>query len=227
MRYFFFSVLFVLLFASAQAQFGLSASYLSQRAPDWQFRDAVSGAVLADPPGTGFSIGADYWFRMKKVRIEFLPELNYAQTSATAYDLETRSRWYSLFFNVNFYPFDFKGDCDCPTFSKQNDFLAKGFFLQVSPGISYLDNRAGSNPELRSTATALSAGLAAGLDIGVSDLLTISPVIGLRYFPNAEWDSLPAALSDPNFPLAPVATESSATRLWAGLRLGWRVNYRR
>lgn len=224
------AVLFLLLTffsqAALQAQFGIHSGYAVHKAEGWQLRRGSD--IQSEPPGNGYFIGIDYWFRLKNARVEFLPELNYTRLSTpiAAGSIETQSQWYSLFFHVNFYPFDFKGDCDCPTFSKQGNYLQKGFFLQLSPGVSYMENSIEGNRggPVKSTSIAPSAGIAAGMDFGVSDLLTISPVAGFRFFPGSEWETLPSSAQDLN--LDPLSEKSSVSRLHAGIRLGWRFNYK-
>ena len=212
------------------AQFGINAGYATHQAPDWRLGPS-DGSGVSEPPGNGFSVGIDYWFRLKNVRIEFLPELNYTQLSTpSAVGLETRNHWYSIFANVNFYPFDFKGDCDCPTFSKQGNQLQKGFFISLSPGLSYMDNRisggwGGVAFEYLESTMAPSMGIGAGIDFGISDLLTVTPYASFRYLLNARWDDIPKIAADRNYDFPGDGT-ADVRRLQAGLRLGWRFNYR-
>lgn len=207
----------------AFSQVGINGAYRGHNAPEW-----TNDVSLV---GSGFSIGIDYWWRLKNQRIEFLPEFNvgrYRQHN----DLNQRfaHSFYSLFLNTNFYLFDFKGDCDCPTFSKQGDLLKKGFFVQLSPGLSYVQyklsfSEATSPDELieaSSEELVFSIGAAVGLDIGVTDLITITPLIGARYFPSLNWDELDM--------LPPVDDDALITQspLWqwsVGARLGLRLDY--
>ncbi len=228
MRHAFLLALLFFAQSSLSAQVGLRAGYTWYQAQDWQL---LSGnEIISEPPGDGFSAGIDYWFRLKNARVEFMPELNYAQSSTPqAAGLETQSHWYSLFFNVNLYPFDFKGDCDCPTFSKQGNALQKGFFIALSPGISYMDNHisggwGGAEFEYKDTHWAPSIGLGAGVDFGISDLLTLSPFAGFRYFPSAQWPSLTTVAEARGY--APNPGEAAIQQIQAGIRLGWRFNYK-
>ena len=180
--------------------------------------------------GNGFGIGLDYWFRLKSQRIEFLPEINYAQFNQyqlNGSDLDRSNQAFSFFFNVNIYPLDLVSDCNCPTFSKQNDLVKKGFFVQVSPGFSYfLHDFTSDERKVEISSSAFSLGTALGLDVGVSNVLTITPVAGFRYFFNAELEDI----SNPQLPLIDNLflkdTKTNISQIYAGLRLGWRFDRR-
>ncbi len=217
----------MLLSSMLHAQFGLNGSYTLHRAPRWALRTAT-GETISEPPGSGFSAGIDYWFRLKNARVEFLPELNYSQSATPlSTGLETDSRWYGLFFNVNLYPFDFKGDCDCPTFSKRGNVLQKGFFIAVSPGVGFTEHRiaggwGGAAFDYKEHYAAFSIGVAAGLDFGISDLLTLSPYVRLRYFPRTGWESLSTVAESRGYRMPDAA--GALQQLQAGMRLGLRID---
>jgi hypothetical protein len=69
-----------------------------------------------------------------------------------------------------------KGDCHCPTFSKQNDLVKKGLFIQI---IGAFQNERSKTAITQYTNwhQNLSAGIGAGLDIGISDFITLTPLI--------------------------------------------------
>ncbi|MEM1217192.1 MAG: hypothetical protein AAGJ82_15965, partial [Bacteroidota bacterium] len=128
-------------------------------------------------------------------------------------------------FNTNFYVLDFEGDCDCPTFSKQGPGLQKGLFLQLSPGWSYFSQTLNDNlfgVQVTDNISAFNFGLGLGLDLGLSDLVTITPQVGFRYYPSVEWP----ALGDESPIILPteIQAESSLQQLTAGLRLGIRLD---
>ena len=129
-------VLFLAIPCILSAQFGVHATY--------QTAEQVSQFPSNDFPISGFAFGADYTFRLAQKRVEFFPELNYSFTETTSPVIDTRGsqvtledKAFGFYFNTNVYIFDFEGDCDCPVFSKDGNFLKKGFFLQLSPGINY------------------------------------------------------------------------------------------
>lgn len=203
------------------AQFGFSGHYQQAQASDWERPDGLH------LPGNGWQAGVDYWFRLKNVRIEFLPTLSVGQLKPAFSGADDyRLGLASLFFNTNIYLFDLAGDCDCPTFSKQGPTLQKGFFLQLGPGISALAASAPSATGERRREYGFSAGIngAIGFDLGLSDVLTITPVVGLKYYPRMEWTALAGTDDRPTTEQLP-----DKARVWlpyAGLRLGFRLDQR-
>lgn len=213
--------------ASVFAQFGVTGRYQINDAKDWKitYADQTTEAILDNAP----VIGVDYWFRLKNYRVEFLPELSFSKYKnefqvAEGVLHETNLNVYNFFLNTNFYVFDFLGDCDCPTWSKQGNFAKKGFFLQVSPGVSYFQQKV-ERPDasFTSNAVALSLGAGLGFDIGITDLVTFTPMVGARYFPNVKWESL-NQLGD-RLVIYAENPESAIRQLYAGVRLGFRFDY--
>ena len=168
MRLGFFALLVVCSFGLS-AQFGLA--YLHN------FNDAKLRnfpAQLGDPTiryDNSSEIAAFYWFRLPKRRIEFQPTGYYAgQLSGSRY----RANELGFQFKTNVYVFDLATDCNCPTFGKQGPQLQKGFFIQLSPGV----NSHQFTGEARSTSFTIGGGV--GLDVGVSNLLTLTPLASVR-----------------------------------------------
>lgn len=213
---------FLLTFHFSFAQFGITGGYRINDATYWEL-GVIKGSyenALAD----GYSIGVDYWFRLKSYRVEFLPEVNFSTFEKVAAPLSSKMNAYSFFANVNFYPFDFLGDCDCPTWSKQGKFFQKGFFVQVSPGVSYYQQEVLAAETFKSNATAWSLGVGVGFDIGITDLVTFSPIIGGRYYLEAPWEGLAKRYNDVND--TDISTESANKQIFVGARLGFRLDYR-
>lgn len=213
------------------AQLGLSGTARFNDAPDWNYPASIAGET--NPLGNGWAVGVDYWIPLGQTRIDLLPELSFGRSEQTLDILgnphEFTQNAFSLFLNTNFYVLDLEGDCDCPTFSKSGDFFQKGFFLQFSPGISYFHHhiqiQESTVVNIEDEAFAFSVGIGAGLDIGLSDFLTLTPMAGFRYYFPAEWVGLEklfiTAGPDPLF-----ETESAIQQFWAGLRLGVRFDQR-
>ncbi len=220
-------IFFLLPTAALFSQVGVNAAYRWNTADEW-VEQSPGGQDRLELLADGYSVGLDYWFRLKNVRVEFLPELNYGRYEQSFADgRETNLQALSFFFNTNFYLFDLLSDCDCPTFSKQDDLFKKGFFVQVSPGLSYLMQQgqaftAEAQPfSFEDNAVAFSIGAAIGLDLGLSDLLTLTPLAGLRYYPAADWSNLNEFTGgNPNREIAD--TQSSILQYYAGLRVGLR-----
>ncbi len=123
---------------------------------------------------TGWESGAYYWFRLKDLRIEFFPEVHYGRLQWSDAPV-ARQSVAGIGMPVSLYLFDLKSDCDCPTFSKQNDLFEKGFFVQVAPSISNLSTTGLVEPSGHLWTVRAAAGI--GLDIGVSDMVTITPLL--------------------------------------------------
>ena len=167
------------------AQLGVSGSYAWFKGNEWEhfMEENISdyqGDYFFDP---GYQLGINYWFRLKNARIEFLPEARFGQFEATPISSKDTAtfRWQSFSFhwNTRVYLLNFYGDCDCPTWSKQEPWLEKGLFLELSPGIHYLIQSYRSEHSLATfknvTDWAYSIGLGAGIDFGLSDWITITP----------------------------------------------------
>jgi hypothetical protein len=164
--------------------------------------------------------GIDYWFRLKKYRLEFLPAIHaqYAHESVSINNEKVgKLNWTVIEFApvLQFYPFDFKNDCMCPTFSKQGQFFKKGFFINFTPGIAHsaLSNSAAQI----STAQNIFFGrIGLGIDLGISDLLTLSPSLNYQISQSLDWSKIFTS------------TGSERINLYSGLflsaRLGWRFD---
>ncbi|NJC24769.1 hypothetical protein [Neolewinella antarctica] len=162
------------------AQFGVTTTYNINN---------INGEALVDglpydvfPIDNGYEIQAHYWFRLPNKRIEFQPTVFYAGASIDAFNAGPAVTFqdFGFQFEVNVYPFDFGGDCGCPTFGKQGPKLEKGFFVQLFPGIARRSVRSngGIAADLAETAFVYGGGI--GLDIGVSNLLTLTPIATVR-----------------------------------------------
>jgi len=174
----------------------------------------------------GFQASIEYSFRLKQKRIEFHPGLGYR----TAFQLETYDGYFSaldLDLNIAIYPFDFAGDCDCPTWSKEGTLIKKGFFLEVSPGISYQTihrdkfiSFADPLPEpIKSSDFVLKIGAAVGLDIGISEQFTLTPMFSVTMLSDNEWSGLHRSGSTGNL--------DDYTYLGAGLRFAYKPDPKR
>jgi hypothetical protein len=208
------------------AQLGLSVSRLHPSATDWNnsFPTGNNPEIQAWWQQTGYHVGLDYWFRLKEVRIEFYPELGYSRyaTERPAY----QGGMALLQWHTNIYPMDFWDDCDCPTFSKQDPWFQRGFFFQVSPGIGALHHQfnEGNQPESIQWNLIYSLAAGAGLDIGISDRLTLSPYARWNYFFSANYQDWAAT---PPFEIVPpsqrpTSGESKLSQWEFGLRIGFR-----
>ena len=235
------SVSLFFIFNISIGQVGITAGYLAYNAPDFndyfENRTDLDFSQSSDLDGGNFQIAVDYWFRLEKKRVEFLPEISFAQQNAQlvsitapdfGYEHDLTINTIQLNFNTQIYPFDFEGDCDCPTFSKDGDILKKGFFIRVAPGVSF-QNYSNDNSTMtiggvtteNFTDTGIAYNLRAGLglDIGITDFITITPLAQYTFVSNSG-DAL--AFEDPSLPVA--ANNFSWRHIFAGIRLGLRFD---
>jgi len=228
-------IFFALVFIgqSVSGQIGIRTKYLKNGIDDNQTNFISKVGSIDDALSTGYGLGIDFWFRLKTKRVEFLPELgiNYSQTSfeteITQYSLDYNYLYFNL--NTRIYPMDFEGDCDCPTFSNQSTLIKKGFYFELSPGVGYYTSHYDSslptvsNPEGETNTATVDAfsykiGVAVGLDIGLSNLLTINPYAMYNYHFGREYD----------IPVGKLSTliDSNSGNIMSQLELGLRFAIR-
>ena len=204
---------FFLLASSCIAQLGFVGGYKTFNPSGWN--DSFQADLNQEPyPIGGWHAGVDYWFRLKKRRIEFMPEASFSRFEE---QFGTRSQDHVQFgfhFNTAIYLFDLASDCNCPTFSKDGNFFGKGFFLELSPGLVYLQNRLEDESPLfdgfEGEELAVGGSIGAGLDLGVSKLMTMTPLARFYFYPKTDWDS---DLQPANF------SSSDLKQLFLGIRL--------
>ena len=225
--------IFLLVFTfQLHAQFGLRVSAAQNDYKNWNtIISSASTPANTDIFNTSYELGVDYWFRFKNVRIEFFPEigigLSKSKNPASADDMFPQS--YNLRkvyggINAHFYLFDLKNDCKCPTFSKQNDFLKKGLFVLLGSKAHFQNKETIFNSDKIShndLAIEITGGV--GLDIGLSDLITISPFVALSYFPSSEWQNINANHGIINILPPDETTRNLAYKI--GIRIGFRPDY--
>lgn len=208
-------------------QIGIRTSYLVGDDPVWDLigLSGVPNELIG--PETGFSVGLDYWFRLKNQRIEFYPEINYATLSDDlAGDVDLQFNMFSFYFNTQIYFLDFAGDCDCPTFSKDGTIFDKGLFLLISPGYSFqnfeISPNEGEVQKLDNSTFNIGAGL--GLDIGISDVITLTPFGGARYYLSTPWNGHDTVYFVDNSLGRIAPGQDKLLQFFAGIRLGFRFD---
>lgn len=212
----------VLWCTTLSAQYGLRVKYGSINS---DVHDFVSSELNADAPnGQHIEIGVDYWLKPWEKRIEFLPEIAYGFASDDYTDRSSSYSAISLIANTRIYLMDLNSDCDCPTFSKQGNFVTKGFYVEAAPGIKY-EKMSVTTPQGSTDPSGIAyrLGIGAGLDIGVSNLITVNPFISYHlggYIETNMWST--ALVGSP--PAAP--TEDSMRELQFGLRVAFRPDYK-
>ncbi len=215
------------------AQFSVSAKYSANTYPEWSDLVSQYSPEGGEFLGNGIEYGLAYWFRLKNKRVEFYPEVSYQKLTGTAssfLDEDVNYEVNALFFHLNtqFYTLDFDGDCNCPTFSKDGAMFSKGFFVGLSPGIAYLKEKI-TSPEfaqdgIDKTTIAPSLGAYIGLDVGINDLITISPFLRINTVLGANWEDFVQS----SWGLQPNPDEhSKIISIQPGLRIAIRPDYLR
>jgi len=220
----------------ATAQFGLSAKYQMNSHSGWD--EAFDGEKNIMPSSIEF--GLNYWFRLKNKRVEFLPELTYATASSDYSDTgfavelsQSKRTSYGIGINTHVYPLDFAGDCDCPTFSKDGNLVSKGFHWIVNTSIIshsienmfYAPINGAREPSIiveGDKQISFRAGLGAGLDIGITELITVVPYA--LYTRNFGVKAPNLTTIEPS-PMSGDPISSSMDQLQFGLRLVLRPDY--
>jgi len=215
------NILFILIVSVTigHAQIGIRTNYHQVSSPTWErlVQTASPDAGQTNLDLRGYSIGVDYWFRLQSYRMEFYPEIGYSNLGRLSHG-EQSFRWnqYYTKFNTHFYVLDFEEDCDCPTFSKQSPWFKKGFFfsLMVGAGYSIMDEI--NVVENTYNEWNFLASIGVGLDIGISDFITITPNVQWTHWINPEWRGI-SYESDLSAERTPISAVS------AGIRIGFRI----
>ena len=178
-----FLILLLFIPFTSNAQIGIAAGGTLNRAKGWIITD-LNNNMKYDLPGNSLFFNLNYEFSIQNYRIAFVPEIGGALFENDIIDLGTFiNKTIRFQLNTHIYFLDFKGDCDCPTFSKKGNPLKKGLFLNISPGISYFANTVetlSSNITDNLIKPNIGAGL--GYDIGVNKNITLTTFANAYFF---------------------------------------------
>jgi hypothetical protein len=215
------SFLFVFLFPlSSIAQVGVSVGGTINNAAGWVITD-LNNNTKYDLPGNSYFLSLNYEFSSKNYRIAIVPEIGGALFKNEFVDLGIFTNKTIRFqLNTHIYFLDFKGDCDCPTFSKKGSPLKKGLFFNISPGISYFANTV--NPFTSPTTDHFfkpNIGAGLGYDIGLTKNITLTTFTNAYIFPRITWPGLINLLSIPSTGNKTADGETNLTQIQAGIAL--------
>ena len=213
-------------------QIGFTGAYFSQSIPEWEravFGDRSNDRLL----NTGYSAEIDFKITpFENYRVEFFPAFNYNLTNSTSFgrtgtSIETFDlTQYDFSVKTNIFFLSLEADCDCPTFSREAGLLEKGLFVQVAPGVSFFNGvveETNINPLVtEDSGLAFKLGFGLGLEIGLADFLTVTPIVKYNRYFGVEWEGLTEDLSQ--LPLASdVGNDiSSINQFYGGIKLGIR-----
>lgn len=202
------------------AQIGVSVGGTLNNAAGWAITD-LNNSTTYDLPGNSYFLSLNYEFSSKNYRIAFVPEIGGALFENEIIDLGTFiNKTLRFQLNAHIYFLDFKGDCDCPTFSKKGNPLKKGLFLNISPGVSFFANTV-ETPNTNTTDILIKPNIGAGLgyDIGVNENITITTFANTYYFSRLTWPGLINLLNDPSTGNKTANGVTSLSQIQAGITL--------
>jgi hypothetical protein len=181
------------------AQIGVSAGGTLNNATGWAITD-LNNSTTYDLPGNSYFVSLNYEFSSKNYRIAFVPEIGGALFENEIIDLGTfKNKTLRFQLNTHIYFLDFKGDCDCPTFSKKGNPLKKGLFLNISPGVSFFANTVETrNTNITDILIKPNIGAGLGYDIGLNENITITTFANAYYLSRLTWPGLINLLNDPS-----------------------------
>lgn len=202
------------------AQVGIKTQYSINNFSDWN-KWARNNAQIDEFFPSIVEFGIDYRLSLSRVRLEFYPYLSYGQgtTQIRNSDESLKLSQYGLGVDMRYYPMDDSDDCNCPTFSKQGDFLQKSFFVLLSLGARKYNLDAALESISDDTGIAYQIAVGAGLDFGFSDFFTFTPFAQLAYGDGYNYSSLQSIYDVPN------DFKSSVVQTLLGVRLGFRFDY--
>lgn len=222
MNFFKTPILFLLFFIpfTSNAQIGISAGGTLNRAEGWVITD-LNNNLKNNLPGNSLFLSLTYEFSIQKYRIAIVPEVGGALFKNEIADLGTfTNKTYRFQLNTHIYFLDFRGDCDCPTFSKKGSPLKKGLFLNVAPGISYFANTV--NPLTSPTTDYFikpNIGAGLGYDIGLTKNITLTTFTNAYFFSKLTWPGLINLLAVPSTGNKTADGETNLTQIQAGIGL--------
>lgn len=118
------------------------------------------------------TIGANYWFRLKNYRTEFFPGIQY---SYSLLNINIKESGIQIETPVHFFIFDFKNDCNCPTFGKDGSIFTKGFFLKFNSIHKWNNRSIDAHPDIKNPKYLAYLGAGLGIEIPLSKLWSIIP----------------------------------------------------
>ncbi len=94
---------------------------------------------------------------------------------------------YTLGFRTSIYPFNLQGDCNCPTWTRENPFFKRGFYIFLTPQIAVLHgvNKVETKDIdllIKNSLGYAQIGGGVGLDIGLGPRFTLTPELMMQSF---------------------------------------------
>lgn len=209
------TVCFFMISNALSAQFAVNYRYHFNNYDTWNSLFTEDKAFPSD-----HEIGLSYYYKFPNHRVELHPEVSFGMPQSSNLFVkgwegsDISQSFITVGLPIHVYLFDLEDDCDCPTFSKTGPSFIKNISAFIAPRLRY-NLRKINNTKTNKAVFSLGLGLA--YDIGVSDLITITPTLGAYYNFNDE-----VKLHDLNESLLP---KDSFTSLALGIRVLTRFDY--
>jgi hypothetical protein len=209
------------------AQLGINVNYDQSNFDSWQ--EVLKEVDLGDFEiyKRGYGASLDYGFSMKHYRVDFYPEITFRRAVFNNYQrvgLHTDATLlqYGLNIRMQVYPLDLlsKQGMQCPSF-RRGDIFSKGLYFSVKPGVFYSSKQLEMNADIGTPVQAEDAGfifgfgLGTGLDIGISELISITPNLSYNFYLKEEWEGFSATYGQSSF-----NDKTAYSGISAGIRLG-------
>lgn len=210
---------------TAQLEAGITAGYFFQSIPEWEtaaFGTRTNDRLLK----SGLAQEIDLKIAgFENYRVEFHLNGGFNNSKTTKELRSYKLQQIDIGISTKIYLLSLEADCDCPTFSRDAGILEKGFFVELSPAISAFKGKI-EDQAIVSEDTGLSfkMGVGIGLEIGITDFITISPIVKYNRYFNVEWEDLQADIAA--FDQSPVIEGNNTTainQLYGGIRLALRL----
>ena len=241
--------------AGSQVQFGLRIGSQYMQAEEWKNVLARNYELPGIQPfQPGYNLGLDLRFPLRKRSIELSPELSFSGYVARiplndedfvgppVTDIY-KIKFYTFQLHGDFYLLDFRRSESGTTYSRPGHWFKKGLFIRGSLGFNWIiqsnlnDLFGGTDNFFFDPNSKVLVnpnwGIGIGLDYGVNDFLTITPLVQGTFFGQVRWKGF-AVPTDPNFqtqssfwpwyPSDPRVYKSVVSHYFLGIRLGLRFD---
>ena len=218
-------IMAIFLSLGIKAQVGIHFKQINTKAVDWNRIISLDLSSEKKVFSSGFEYGIDWWLRLKKYRIEWTPEISYAKAESDYVTTGGNHRLYKLEMinfvaNNNIYIFDLK-EPDCPRYGLQGDIFKKGFFIQLSPGVThFIQNFTIEGSQLEAKTTAFKLGFGVGMDVVLWNLISFTPYAKMNFYPLVKWDQLRETHAEASPHIT--SGSSSINQIQLGIRIGLR-----
>jgi len=188
--------IFISFLSAVNSQYDFSVHYNKQIFTDWNSVIEASYANESDIFQNAIGFGAGYRYFPHQTRIGYVPEIgiSYAKNEKSALFQQEGLTKYILLqaylsLSIQIFPLDLEGDCNCPTFGKQNDFFKKAFFLKFIPGLAYQNLQLENiNANSVNHNFVYSFGFGTGINLALSQKLSIAPEVSYHFIYSENWN---------------------------------------